>query len=95
MNTTTDIEVLYDYEGVPGISVRTGERGYVEWQVEVEEAGFYNIEVMYYPVVGRSAPIQRAIEINGTRPFLEAGYLTYLELGATRVRLKKISTATN
>lgn len=76
VNTTTDIEVLYDYEGVPGISVRTGERGYVEWQVEVEEAGFYNIEVMYYPVVGRSAPIQRAIEINGTRPFLEAGYLT-------------------
>ena len=76
VNTTTDIEVLYDYEGVPGRSVRTGERGYVEWQVEVEEAGFYNIEVMYYPVVGRSAPIQRAIEINGTRPFLEAGYLT-------------------
>lgn len=74
-NLDAEIKLLYDYEGMPGISVQTGERGFVEWEVEVEQAGFYNIEVTYYPVTGRSAPIQRALEINGSRPFAEAGYL--------------------
>lgn len=75
VDTTADIKILHDYEGMPGLSVQIGERGYVEWQVEVEEAGFYNLEVLYYPVLGRSAAIQRAVEINGTRPFSEASYL--------------------
>ncbi|HHX01437.1 MAG TPA: extracellular solute-binding protein [Firmicutes bacterium] len=74
-NLDTEIKLLYDYEGMPGISVQTSERGFVEWEVDIEEAGFYNIEITYYPVTGRSAPIQRAVDINGTRPFSEAGYL--------------------
>lgn len=74
-NLNAEIELLEDYEGMPGKSVLTGERGFVEWEVEIEEAGFYNIEITYYPVTGRSTPIQRAVSINGARPFSEASYL--------------------
>ncbi|HKM17904.1 MAG TPA: ABC transporter substrate-binding protein, partial [Limnochordia bacterium] len=74
-NLDAEIKLLYDFEGMPGISVQTGERGYVEWEIEVEEAGLYNIEITYYPVPGRSASVQRAVAINGVRPFSEAGYI--------------------
>lgn len=75
-NATTEVTVLEDYAGMSGNSILTGERGYVGWEVEVEEAGFYNLEITYYPVTGRSSSIKRDILINGKRPFSEAGYLT-------------------
>jgi len=76
-DATTEIEFLTDYAGMSGTSVKTGERGYIEWQVEVEESGFYNLEITYYPVVGRSSSIQRAVLINGAQPFAEAKYITF------------------
>ena len=32
-------------------------------------------------MTGRSAPIQRALEINGSRPFAEAGYPSSTDMG--------------
>ncbi|NLM25646.1 MAG: extracellular solute-binding protein [Firmicutes bacterium] len=76
VNATTDIELIENYQGLPGIFVKTGERGYIEWNIQVEEAGFYNLEITYHPIVGRSSSIQRGIEINGKKPFSEAGFFT-------------------
>lgn len=76
VNANFDIELLPNYAGLSGNSIKTSERGYVEWEVEVEEAGFYNIEITYYQVLGRSSPIQRSVVINGQSPFSEARFLT-------------------
>ncbi|NMB39567.1 MAG: hypothetical protein GX994_08400, partial [Firmicutes bacterium] len=75
-HATTEAVVLQDYAGMPGNSIQTGESGCIGWEIEVEDAGFYNLEITYYPVTGRSSPIKRAVLINGKRPFAEAGYLT-------------------
>lgn len=76
INATTEVELLFNYQGQPGVSLKTEEVGYVEWSVNVEEAGFYNLAITYHPITGRSSSIQRGIEINGKKPFSEAGFLT-------------------
>lgn len=72
-----EVEIRNDFEGMPGASVLTGETGYVEWEVEVDNPGLYNIAVTYFPVAGRRSTIQRELWINGERPFSEAGYLDF------------------
>jgi ABC-type glycerol-3-phosphate transport system substrate-binding protein len=72
-STDMDVEVLdaaeIDTTGLPadyqGTAVVTGEKGYIEWEIDVPVAGLYNIEVMYYPVTGRGTSIEREILING------------------------------
>ncbi len=76
VDATVETKIIKEHANMPGNSIQTGERGYIEWEVEVEDAGFYNLEITYYPVVGRSSPIKRDVLINGKRPFAEAGYLT-------------------
>lgn len=58
-----------DYEGMEGTSVYTGEQGLIEYEVDIEEEGFYDISLLYYPVEGKSASIQRSIFIDGELPF--------------------------
>jgi len=71
-------ETFEDFEGMPGISVLTTEDGIIEWEVEIAEAGLYNLSLIYYNVLGRSSDIQRAIFINGELPFLEAGAIEFV-----------------
>ncbi|MCL1846213.1 MAG: extracellular solute-binding protein [Defluviitaleaceae bacterium] len=61
-----------NFEDMPGTSVWTDETGLIEWDFYVSEAGLYNISVLYYTVAGRSSGIQRAVVINGEKPFIEA-----------------------
>ncbi|NLZ55006.1 MAG: ABC transporter substrate-binding protein, partial [Thermoanaerobacteraceae bacterium] len=75
--TNMDIKILSDYQGVSGKAIKTAEKGYVEWKVEVPEAGLYNLALKYYPVEGRSADIERSLKINGEVPFLEAAYVSF------------------
>ncbi|NLU40750.1 MAG: hypothetical protein GXX08_00910, partial [Firmicutes bacterium] len=76
-STNMDVQVLNAAEigkdGLPadyqGTAVVTGEKGYIEWEIDVPVAGLYNIEVMYYPVTGRGTSIEREIQINGETLF--------------------------
>lgn len=70
-------ERLSDYEGVAGSSLLTGESGKVEWNVQVEEAGLYNLSMLYYPVEGKSSAIERILYIDGLLPFREAAFLQF------------------
>ncbi|MFC4808586.1 extracellular solute-binding protein [Paenibacillus sp. GCM10023250] len=70
-------EKLDDYEGQPGSSLKTGEQGSVSWEIEVAQAGFYNIALQYYPIAGKSSSIERALRIDGAVPFTEASYLQF------------------
>ncbi|MFY9306321.1 MAG: extracellular solute-binding protein [Bacillota bacterium] len=71
------VEVLQDFEGMQGESLWTDEYGYVEWEIDVPQAGLYNIEITYYPVEGHGSDIQRQIEINGEIPFFGARHLSF------------------
>lgn len=75
--STTELEVVQDYEGRSGTTVITTEDGYVEWYVYLEEAGLYNIELTYFPVKGKNSAIQRELLINGEAPFMGAKFLTF------------------
>lgn len=72
-----EIEEYTDYEGMEGTSVYTGEKGLIEYEVDIEEEGFYDISLLYYPVEGKSASIQRAIFINGMLPYRELGLVEF------------------
>lgn len=61
-------EVLTNYNGVSK-SLLTAEVGDVTWEFNVPEEGLYNILVDYFPYEGRSASIERSVEINGVIPF--------------------------
>lgn len=72
-----DVQVLDDFEGVLGKSIKTDEVGMIEWEVEVEKAGLYNIGLKYYPIEGKSSSIERNLLINGQLPFQGAGTLSF------------------
>ena len=64
-----------DYDG--NGAVLTGEESFIEWEIEISEAGLYNISVEYLNYPGKNSDIQRAVFINGQLPFLEAGLIEF------------------
>ncbi|TVQ25343.1 MAG: extracellular solute-binding protein [Spirochaetaceae bacterium] len=81
----TDIPsiVTYDdFHGVPGPVLRTEEEGFVEWEIDVPQAGLYHIRVDYFPVPGRSSEIEREVRINGEVPFDRARYVSFSRVWA-------------
>jgi ABC-type glycerol-3-phosphate transport system substrate-binding protein len=73
-------EILTDYEGNAGDSVLTTEEDYIEWEVDIPQAGLYSIELNYYPIKGKSSSMTRSIQINGELPFAEARSLTFFRV---------------
>ena len=72
-----EFELLRDYEGQAGESLMTGEKGRVDWTIEVPESGLYHISALYYPIEGKSSSIERSLMIDGEVPFEEAAYLQF------------------
>lgn len=70
-------EIVNDFEGQQGASLKTGEQGTVEWEVDVPETGLYHISTLYYPIEGRASSIERSLLIDGEVPFSEAAYLQF------------------
>lgn len=69
---------LEDWEGISGTSIWTDETGLVEWEVYVEQAGLYNISILFYSYEGKKSDIQRSVFINGRQPFFEANTVEFL-----------------
>lgn len=84
-----DIKILEDYEGRPGKSVLTDEEGFIEYKVDVEEEGLYNIYIEYYPVKGRQSSMERELWINGESPFTDANHLTFTRVWADSEEIKQ------
>lgn len=70
-------ESLSNFDGMPGISVLTDEVGFIEWEVTIEKSGFYNMNVLYYPIEGNSSNIQRSIFIDGILPYSETALVEF------------------
>ena len=58
-----DVEVTNDYPEYPN-SLYTGDKGEVTWEVDVKEAGFYNLYLEYMTVKSKGVSIERSIYIN-------------------------------
>ncbi len=70
------VSVINDLSGVDK-ALRSEEESTVDFSVNVPKAGFYNIEVQYYPLEGRGIDIERTLYINGEVPFLGAEDLIF------------------
>ncbi|MCM3782798.1 extracellular solute-binding protein [Neobacillus mesonae] len=68
-------EIVSNYKGTSGQSIKSGEDSTLEWTFEVEEAGLYSISSTYYPVEGKSSAIERSLLIDGKLPFREAAFI--------------------
>jgi ABC-type glycerol-3-phosphate transport system substrate-binding protein len=67
----------YRAEKLADGSVLVAEEGFIQWMIDVPEAGLYNISLVYSAAPGRGASVEQELLINGKRPFAEARYLIF------------------
>jgi len=79
------VSVLENFEG-EGRALRTEEESFVEYTVNVEQAGMYNVRIEYYPLPSRGINIERSLKINGETPFLGADRLAFFPHLGRRAR---------
>ncbi|MCQ6559071.1 extracellular solute-binding protein [Paenibacillus mendelii] len=64
------------YEGEDGALLFTQSRGWVEYEVEVDQDGLYELDARYIPIVAKDGGgLQRillAVQLNGSYPYVEA-----------------------
>ena len=75
---STGITTVSNYEGKD--AVLTDERSFVVWNVDVPEAGFYNISMEYICPPSRNVDVERILYINGEMPFRGADTLSFSRL---------------
>ncbi len=71
-----NVEVLQEFEGENNVLL-TEQDSYVEWQIDVPEAGFYNVYMEYYTLKSRGVDIERSFTVNGETPFSGADILSF------------------
>ena len=71
-----DVKVHEQYEGEKDV-LYTGSNSEVTWNVEVPEAGFYNILLDYMTVESRGVAAERSVKINGEFPFTDSANLVF------------------
>lgn len=69
-------EFVGNFEG-RGNTLITNDTSVTEFKFNVEQAGFYNLMMDYYPIESRGVDIERAIFINGESPFHGADAITF------------------
>ncbi len=70
-------EVRSDYEGMEGGSVLTTEDSLIEFDFTVDEAGYYDLSLVYYPVAGKNSAIQRSVFLDGELPYSELSLVEF------------------
>lgn len=65
------------YEGSTGQVIRSGEMGTFGWTFHVEEEGWYDVKLRYFPESGTGSPIERELRVDGNIPFAEAERMLY------------------
>jgi len=72
-----ECEAVAGQEGVAGGALSTGDRGSVTWTFDVKAEGLYQLKLRYFTAEGKSAAIERKLEIDGKLPFDEASSITF------------------
>ncbi|MGD9910120.1 MAG: extracellular solute-binding protein [Candidatus Izemoplasmatales bacterium] len=79
LSATGDNQIFDYYEGETDVYL-TNESSFVTWDFYNYVAGYYNVEIHYYPYEGKSSSIERAIYINGEIPFDGASNVTFYRI---------------
>lgn len=66
-----------------GDSIYTAEGSLVEFCVNVEEEGFYDLSLEYFPLTGSDAAVERSILIDGEVPYKELARVCYDRIWAS------------
>jgi len=80
MDVRADYQVKTEGEDAglgAGDALMTGEESLVEWKFTVEEAGLYDLSILYYPVEGKNGAIQRAFFLDGQLPYGELAMVEF------------------
>ena len=72
-----EVKAVKGFNGFEGTSVLTGDEGSIEWEVDIQQEGLYNIAVKYYPIEGKSASAERELLVDGYIPFEGARTLLF------------------
>lgn len=80
-----EVKEYIDYEGMDGTSLYTEEQGLIEYEVTIEEEGFYDLSLLYYPVEGKSASIQRGFFIDGVLPYTQLNLIEFSRIWVNAV----------
>lgn len=70
-------QVLTDYQGKAGAALLTSEDSLIEYEITIEEAGLYDLSLVYYPIEGKNSEIQRAFFIDGKLPYNELSLVEF------------------
>lgn len=76
-NVAVEPEQYSDYQGDSGLSVLTSEDSSIEYDFTVDESGFYNLSLLYYPIAGKNSEIQRSFFIDGELPYDEVSLVEF------------------
>ncbi|MBR7071292.1 MAG: extracellular solute-binding protein [Clostridia bacterium] len=58
-------------------TVQTGSDSTVTWQFSVPSAGYYQLEIEYFPTPSKNGAIERTLSIDGAVPFDEARFIEF------------------
>ena len=73
------VEKVTNYEGAPeALYTETG--SFVTWEIEVPEAGFYNLYMEYFIPKSRGVAAERVVYINGEIPFEDARNISFTRI---------------
>ncbi|MCR4621603.1 MAG: extracellular solute-binding protein [Clostridiales bacterium] len=72
-----EAQIFTDFGGSEGLSLLTGEEALAEWEFDVEEPGWYDLEIEYYPYPGKNSEIQRAFFLDGLLPYRELSLISF------------------
>ena len=75
-STSVEVETGIGGRDEP-VVVWSEEESWIEWEFDVPRAGLYHIALDYYPLPGRRSAARRALEIDGSYPFVEARRLVF------------------
>lgn len=68
----TEITTEENFQGKEGTALITADEGYVEYVFSVDTAGYYNLELLCYPLEGSGQSISRDFWLDGVLPYAEA-----------------------
>lgn len=85
---STGVTKTEEYEGIKDVLI-TDEDSTLSYEVNVKEAGLYNIQIEYYPIQARGIDIERSVELNGEVPFLGAEAITFSRVWGDEGEIKQ------
>jgi len=85
---TGEFETFDTFEGIDDVLL-TDEYGSITWEVTVAQAGFYNLNINYYPYIGKSSSIERTLYINGEVPFEGAANISFYRIWGNNAEIEQ------